>query len=91
MLVEKKRQISGMVQRWQLLLHQFFHNRPEIKEEKGQKSVYQNCQNFSHKERKEGGDELTGVNWVPVDPATHQATKIACAHPPSLSFGAQFS
>ena len=41
-----------------------------------------------------GGDELTGVNWVPVDPATLQATKIACAHPPSLSFsgfGEQFS
>ena len=36
-------------------------------------------------------DELTGVNWGPVDPATHQATKIACAHPPSLSFGEQFS
>ena len=34
---------------------------------------------ISEEERKEGGgDELTGVNWVPVDPATHQATKIAC-------------
>ena len=33
---------------------------------------------ISEKEWKEGGDELTGVNWVPVDPATHQATKIAC-------------
>ena len=33
---------------------------------------------ISEEERKEGGDELTGVNWGPVDPATHQATKIAC-------------
>ena len=33
---------------------------------------------ISEKEWKEGGDELTGVNWVPVDPATLQATKIAC-------------
>ena len=46
------------------------------------------------KEERRGGDELTGVNLGPVDPATLQATKIACAHPPSLSFsgfGEQFS
>ena len=39
------------------------------------------CNNFLPREgRKIGGgrDELTGVNWVPVDPATLQATKIAC-------------
>ena len=28
--------------------------------------------------RRVGGDELTGVNLGPVDPATLQATKIAC-------------
>ena len=38
------------------------------------------------KEERRGWDELTGVNLGPVDPATLQATKIACAHPPSLSF-----
>ena len=32
-----------------------------------------------------GGDELNWVNLGRVDPATLQATKIACAHPPSLS------
>ena len=31
-----------------------------------------------------GGDELNWVNLGRVDPATLQATKIACAHPPSL-------
>ena len=32
-----------------------------------------------------GGDELNWVNLGRVDPATLQATKIACVHPPSLS------
>ena len=32
-----------------------------------------------------GGDELNWVNLGRVDPATLQATKIARAHPPSLS------
>ena len=40
---------------------------------------------ISAQELKEvGRDELTGVNLGQVDPATLQATKIACAHPPSL-------
>ena len=38
------------------------------------------CNNFLPREGRKGrgGVELTGVNWVPVDPATLQATKIAC-------------
>ena len=36
--------------------------------------------------RRWGGAELAGFNLGRVDPATLQTTKIACAHPPSLSF-----
>ena len=36
--------------------------------------------------RRWGGAELAGFSLGRVDPATLQATKIACAHPPSLSF-----
>ena len=41
---------------------------------------FQKCNNFLPWEGRKGrgGVELTGVNWVPVDPATLQATKIAC-------------
>ena len=46
---------------------------------------------ISEEERKEEGEEVTGVNWVSLDPATQEATKIACVHPPSLSFGEKYS
>ena len=42
---------------------------------------------FPHRNwRRWGGAELAGFSLGRVDPATLQATKIACAHPPSLSF-----